>query len=262
MLGRLGHPVSIAAMDGPPLPEPVARRARSYLEALVPAGRTSDAWHELVADVAYWGDREELPVLRLAHQVVLQHERVTDEAATLALDELGISSPRAVAAVLDVSPSDAEVLVDRVAALVAEDERPPEVRVFDAEAGAVEAHPPADEEDGPGPGDEDGTGAEEDDTGDDPTNPGPDEEATSHPPEPAGPVADAPAPEPEPEPDTAVEAPSERRDGRAVRIGFEDDDVIEVGGWDDDGGTLDARRWGAIVAIVVGAAILLWLLIG
>lgn len=84
-----------------PLPDDVARPARAYLAALVPADEVSDAWHELVADVAYWDDRQLLPVLRLAHQVVLQHARVTPEAAALVLVEAGIDQPEDVAAVLD-----------------------------------------------------------------------------------------------------------------------------------------------------------------
>lgn len=279
-----GVPLASPAMDRPPLPEPVARRARSYLAALVPAGRTSDAWHELVADVTYWGDREELPVLRLAHQVVLQHERVTEEVAALALDELGISSPRSVAAVLDVSPAHAEALLDRVATLVAEDGRPSDVHVFDAEAGAVEDRPVAHEADDPAPGGADDPDPAEDD---------PDAGEADHPdvgggddaaPEAAGPVApvavppdteasatdvadadarapDAPAPEGA-EPDATAQPAADPGATRAVRIGFEDDDVIEVGGWDDDGAGLDARRWVAIIAVVVGAAILLWVLTG
>lgn len=220
-------------MDRPPLPEPVARRARSYLAALVPAGRTSDAWHELVADVTYWGDREELPVLRLAHQVVLQHERVTDEVATLALDELGISSPDSVATVLDVSPADAEVLLDRVA----EVQRPPDVHVFDAEAGAV--------------------GTREDPVADD----APDAEAGDDPvPEPTQPTTPATAPQ---EPEATAQPTGDRDGARAVRIGFEEDDVIEVGGWDDEPAAgLDRRRWMAIAAVVLVAALLLWLLAG
>lgn len=84
-----------------PLPDDVARPVRAYLAALVPSGEVSDAWHELVADVGYWHERELLPVLRLAHQVVLQHQRVTPEVAALALVEGGIEDPEEVAVVLD-----------------------------------------------------------------------------------------------------------------------------------------------------------------
>lgn len=84
-----------------PLSDDVARPVRAYLAALVPDDEVSDAWHELVADVTYWGDRQLLPVLRLAHQVVLQHERVAPEVATLVLVEAGIEDPAAVATVLD-----------------------------------------------------------------------------------------------------------------------------------------------------------------
>lgn len=84
-----------------PLSDDVARPVRAYLAALVPDDEVSDAWHELVADVTYWGDRQLLPVLRLAHQVVLQHERVAPEVATLVLLEAGVEDPAAVATVLD-----------------------------------------------------------------------------------------------------------------------------------------------------------------
>lgn len=90
-----------------PLPDDVARPARAYLAALVPADEVSDAWHELLGDVAYWGDRELLPVLRLAHQVVLQHERITPEVAALALVESGINRPADVAIVLDTDVEEA-----------------------------------------------------------------------------------------------------------------------------------------------------------
>lgn len=83
-----------------PLPADVARPARAYLAALVPPDELSDAWHELVDDVAYWGDRDLLAVLRLAHQVVLQHERVAPEVAALALVESGVEDPADVAVVL------------------------------------------------------------------------------------------------------------------------------------------------------------------
>lgn len=84
-----------------PLPDDVARPVRAYLAALVPGDEVSDAWHELLADVAYWHERQLLPVLRLAHQVVLQHQRVTPEVAALALVEGGIEDPEEVAVVLD-----------------------------------------------------------------------------------------------------------------------------------------------------------------
>lgn len=245
-------------MDRPPLPDPVARCARSYLAALVPSTQVSDAWHELLADVAYWGDRQELPVLRLAHQVVLQHERVTDEVAVLVLDELGIASPPSVAEVLDVTTSHAATLLDRVAATVAEEDRPGDVHVFDAEVGEVgtraAGHEDAPSEDTP-----------DDETPDDET---PDDEASAEdtPPDDAPAVAvltdepssaeDRPA-APDDEGATAVaDRPAE---SHAVRIGFEDDDVIEVGDWNDPTTGLDARRW---LAVVVVAAFLLWALLG
>lgn len=85
-----------------PLPEDVARTARAYLAALVPAGEVSDAWHELVADATYWREDELVPVVRLAHQVALQHQPVAPQVAVLALREVGMGQPSAVARVLDV----------------------------------------------------------------------------------------------------------------------------------------------------------------
>lgn len=228
-------------MERPPLPDPVARRARTYLAALVPPAETSDAWHELLADVTYWGDRDEVAVLRLAHQVVLQHERVTAEAAVLVLDEVGVTSPDAVAAVLDVGPPEAEALVQRVADHVAEAEQSPDVHVFDAEAGAVGTRAPRDDEP---------DGAAE----------------TTEPAEVPEPVdarepADAPEPvaagEPAPRPEPTGEAGAPA----SVQIGFDDDEVLEL---DDDASLVpvDRRRWWAAAAIAVVALLLLWFLLG
>lgn len=99
-----------------PLPDEVARRVREYLGALVPPDERADAWHELVADARYWREQEHLPVLRLAHQVVLQHVRVTSEAAVLALRDVGITDAVDLAEVLDVSALEASILLDEVAA--------------------------------------------------------------------------------------------------------------------------------------------------
>lgn len=228
-------------MNGPPLPEPVARRARTYLASLVPVEETSDAWHELVADATYWGEREELPVLRLAHQVVLQHQRVTQEVATLALDEMGITSPVAVAQVLDVAEADARALRERVTETIEEANRASPVHVFDAEVGAVGTRTDPD----PGDGDEvaeDVRVATVDDA---------DVAATGRDLA-AAPGADEPSAAP-----ARDEAPS----GTAVRIGFEEDDVIEVDAWEDPEG-LGSRRWAAVAAIAVAALVLLWLLVG
>lgn len=260
-------------MSRPPLPAPVARRARTYLASLVPAEETSDAWHELVADATYWGECEELPVLRLAHQVVLQHQRVTPEVAALALDEMGVSSSTAVAEVLDLSRADAEALLQRIADDLAEVDRAPEVHVFDAEAGGLGAAT-ADEE-----GDEpDGPSATVTDDHDEaprgataPPGSETDEPAGERPvPEDEGPAPDDEGPGRDASPPEASAAePSERTRprgrerpaGRAVRIGFEDDDVIEVDHWDQSAG-MDARRWGVILLVLVVAAVLLWLLTG
>lgn len=101
-----------------PLTEDVARTARAYLGALVPPGEVSDAWHELVADATYWGDRDLVAVMVLAHQVVLQHQRVAPEVAVLALQELDLDQPGTVARVLAVDEATADRLTDEVAASV------------------------------------------------------------------------------------------------------------------------------------------------
>lgn len=101
-----------------PLPEDVARTARAYLGALVPPGEVSDAWHELVADATYWGDRDLVSVMVMAHQVVLQHQRVAPEVAVLALQELDLDQPATVARVLAVDEATADRLTEEVAASV------------------------------------------------------------------------------------------------------------------------------------------------
>lgn len=101
-----------------PLPEHVARIARAYLGALVPPAEVSDAWHELVADATYWGDRDLVPVMVMAHQVVLQHQRVAPEVAVLALRDLDMDQPATVAQVLAVDEGTAHRLTDEVAASV------------------------------------------------------------------------------------------------------------------------------------------------
>ncbi len=101
-----------------PLPEDVARTARAYLGALVPPGEVSDAWHELVADATYWGDRDLVSVMVMAHQVVLQHQRVAHEVAVLALQELDLDQPATVARVLAVDEATADRLTEQVAASV------------------------------------------------------------------------------------------------------------------------------------------------
>ena len=99
-----------------PLPEDVARTARAYLAALVPAGEVSDAWHELVADATYWGESERVEVVRLAHQVALQHQPVAPQVAVLALRETGMDQPATVARVLDVDEDTAHGWIREVAA--------------------------------------------------------------------------------------------------------------------------------------------------
>lgn len=129
-----------------PLPDDVARPARAYLAALVPPEELSDAWHELVDDVAYWGDRDLLPVLGLAHQVALQHQRVAPEVAALALVETGVEDPRDVAVVLGADEDAArEWTRTAVAARDGEDAPPP--RRFDDVGGPTPVSAPDPEPD-------------------------------------------------------------------------------------------------------------------
>lgn len=104
-----------------PLRDDVARPVRAYLAALVPGDEVSDAWHELVADVSYWRERELLPTLRLAHQVVLQHQRVAPEVAALALVDVGVDDPDDVAVVLDADATVAGQWLDQARASRAPD---------------------------------------------------------------------------------------------------------------------------------------------
>ncbi len=210
-----------------PLPDDVARPARAYLAALVPADEVSDAWHELLADVAYWGDRHLLAVLRLAHQVVLQHERVTPEAAALALVEVGVDAPADVAAVLDADPTDARAWTE--AARATRDGDEPAVKL-DA------ASPPE-------------------------PAPQPVPSATPAAPEPR-PAARSETPRAEvTRPDTPRPAPSDPEPAPgAVRIGFEDDEPLPA--FHDDAGRRLTTRTIVLVAVVLWVlVVLLWTLL-
>lgn len=143
-----------------PLPEDVARTARAYLAALVPPAEVSDAWHELVADARYWGDSELVPVVRLAHQVALQHQPVTAEVAVLALQEVGIDQPSSIARVLDVDEDTARGWTREVATSV---ERDAGGAPAPGHAGGA---PARDQQRGPADGDA-GPPAEPSDNGDD-----------------------------------------------------------------------------------------------
>lgn len=210
-----------------PLPEDVARTARAYLAALVPAPEVSDAWHELVADATYWGDRELVPVVRLAHQVALQHQPVAPEVAVLALHEVGIDQDASIARVLDVDEDAARAWSQQVAASV----------VGDADVGAGE--------------DAGGQGAGRF------SEPGPSHARS----------APVHAPGPAPEPDDLDAAPSAGPSGNggdAVRIGFEDDGPLPSIDELDSPASTTPRR-GLVVAVVVVAVLLVlavWLLGG
>lgn len=213
-----------------PLPEDVARPARAYLAALVPPDELSDAWHELVDDVAYWGDRELLPVLGLAHQVVLQHERVAPEVAALALVESGVEDPADVAVVLGADEDDAREWTRAAVAARDGDDAPP-TRRFDDVGGPAPEHEPDSPQPDPAP----------DDAAPDPAPAASSHVATTSPPRPAA-----------TSPDEAT--PSEQGNGPAMRIGFEDDRPLPI--HDEHAGE---PRWTTRRILV--AALVLWLVV-
>ncbi len=207
-----------------PLPEDVARTARAYLAALVPAGEVSDAWHELVADATYWGEDELVPVVRLAHQVVLQHQPVAPQVAVLALRELGLDQPSTVARVLDVDEDTAHGWTREVAA--SQDDTP------DPDAGSTKV----------GRG-QSGTTSRR--------------PSTSRPAGASGASGDPGAP------DTgAASAPPADDDG-AVRIGFGDDGPMTGLDDLDSPASTTPRRGTVVAAIVVALVVLLavWVLV-
>lgn len=210
-----------------PLPEDVARTARAYLAALVPAPEVSDAWHELVADATYWGDRELVPVVRLAHQVALQHQPVAPEVAVLALHEVGIDLDASIARVLDVDEDTARRWSQQATASVAGD--------AGAAAGEGAGGQGAGRFSGPGP---------------------------SH-----ARSAPAQSQSPRPEPDVLDAGPAAApsgNNGNAVRIGFEDDGPLPSADELDSPASTTPRR-GLVAAIVVVAVLLIlamWLLGG
>lgn len=108
-------------MERRPLPDDVARSARAHLAALLPPDHVSDGWHDLLAEVAYWGESETVPVLRLAHQVVLQHQPVTPAVAAHSLVEAGVNAPDDVAVVLDTDTDRARALLVEVSEAVGEE---------------------------------------------------------------------------------------------------------------------------------------------
>lgn len=114
------RPLASSGMERRPLPDDVARTARAHLAALLPPDHVSDAWHDLLAEVSYWGESETVPVLRLAHQVVLQHQPVTPAVAAHSLAEAGVDDPDALAAVLDTDTDRARALLAEVTEAVEE----------------------------------------------------------------------------------------------------------------------------------------------
>ena len=205
-----------------PLPDDVARPARAYLAALLPASEVSDAWHELVADVEYWGDRDLLAVLRLAHQVVLQHERVSPEAATLVLAEHGVDRDEDVAVVLDADVESARGWAR--AAVATRDGASPDAapRRFGGTSTATEPAPVPDE------------------------------------PEPASHVAPEPVAVSQPElPHDDEPALEDEATTEALRIGFDDDEPLP----DLDGPRGDSRgRALAMLVLAVVLVAILWAL--
>jgi hypothetical protein len=96
---------------GPLQPE-ADRAAHRYVAALLPTSERADALHDVLADARYWGEEDLLPVLRIAHAVVSQRQRVTDEVAVQVLGEELALPDTSVAAVLGM-PVEAVVALRR-----------------------------------------------------------------------------------------------------------------------------------------------------
>lgn len=222
-----------------PLPEDVARTARAYLAALVPSDEVSDAWHELVADATYWGESGRVEVVRLAHQVAVQHQPVAPQVAVLALREAGMDQPASVARVLDVDHDTAQGWIAEVAASLddtsASSREPARDGPERATAPPRASHPPAGPARPAPAGSVDGPGVAIDDGVDAPGAP---DDGTS----PAAPPVDG--------------------DTDAVRIGFEDDAVPP--GLDEFDAPADTSpRRGMVVAavvVVVLVVLVVWML--
>lgn len=102
-------------MDQPALAPDVVRATRTYLSALLPGAEVDDAMHEVVADVSYWHEDDADAVLRMAHAVVAQRSRISDEAAVQALvGEVGITDDDRLGRILSIEPSAARRLRDGV----------------------------------------------------------------------------------------------------------------------------------------------------
>lgn len=239
-----------------PLPDEVARAARAYLAALVSPSARADAWHDLLAEVRYWQDDQLVPVLRLAHQVVGQHERVTDEAAAHALVDVGLAEVDDLARVLGASLDTARDLRERVERAQESVERPTGALV-NGRASGDRAQASANRTMQPATEDAKVVTAEPQDMAD------------------ATPVT-APA-----SPSSTEATQALARPGPALRIGFDDLDAVATDTSDDDadtsdddsddwddgddgpsGGLLSYRRLIAIAVVVWVLVVVAWLLGG
>lgn len=80
------------------LPPEYAAPARAYLRAFLDEREATDAMHEVVEDVTYWGDDSLTSVLAATHAVLLSRVRITSEAAASWLvEELGLAVDEALA---------------------------------------------------------------------------------------------------------------------------------------------------------------------
>lgn len=226
-----------------PLPEQTARSARAYLAGLVPPDELSDAWHELLEDVAYWGDRDLVGVMRLATYVLRQHQRITDEVAALGLLDVGIDDPGAIARILEVDGK----VADTLAGL--RDTVDPPTDATDATE--APAQPPAAEAPATGR-----FTRQRDPAGGDSTA-----RSSSSDPRRTVVIGDHDGDHEDP-----AEAPTTGTDP-GVRIGFDDDAVQTVHGPEDGqvpegrGGGLSTRQVAAIAVGVWVAILILWLIL-
>lgn len=98
------------------LPPEYAAPARAYLRAFLDEREATDAMHEVVEDVTYWGDDSLTSVLSATHSVLLSRVRITSEAAASWLvEELGLPVDEAARVTGDASdPLDEEVASEQV----------------------------------------------------------------------------------------------------------------------------------------------------
>lgn len=100
-------------MTDRPFSAETAAAVQRYLGAFLSGSSASDAIHDVVTDVKYWGDSDHLEVLRIAHGVLGVHARIAVDVEFLTLvQDLGLTVPEAVGVMeLSEPPAGLEDLV-------------------------------------------------------------------------------------------------------------------------------------------------------